>query len=95
MSDQGILIKPPQLRKTAAQLFQSAKTIQACVDSIDQQIQALGPARFSGVSADEIRQRYYRLREKVYSFKPLVDSYAKELEAAATRFEQADRSLEG
>jgi WXG100 family type VII secretion target len=91
MSD--ILVKPHQLRKSATQLLQSARTIQMAVDLIDREIQALGPSRFEGVSAEEIRSRYQRMREKVYSFKPMVDSYAKKLEEAAVRFEQADRTL--
>ena len=91
MSD--ILVKPPQLRISAEIMHQSAKAIQACVDTIDQQIQALGPAKFEGISADEFRATYARLRERVYSFKPIVDKFAGELEAAAMRFEQADKSL--
>ena len=94
MSDNnGILVKPPQLRKSAAQLFQSAKTIQSCVNAVDQQIQALGPTVFEGRSADEIRTRYQRLREKVFSFKPLVDSFGKNLEGAAARFKQRIKAL--
>jgi len=91
MSD--ILVKPPQLLNSASIMHQSANTIQACVDAIDQQIQALGPSRFQGVSADVFRATYAKLRERVYSFKPTVDAFAGELEAAAARFQAADKAL--
>jgi WXG100 family type VII secretion target len=92
MSD--ILIKPPQLRSIASVFNSSANTIQGCIDAVDQQINALGPARFQGVSAETILLDYQNLREKVYSFKPTIDSFASELEIVADRFEKADKSLQ-
>jgi WXG100 family type VII secretion target len=91
MSD--ILVTPPQLRDNASQIRNRARTIQACIDAVDRQIKALGPGRFEGASADYIRNRYNRMRQKFYSFKPLLESFARELEDAAVRFEQADKAL--
>lgn len=92
MSD--ILVKPPQLRECSANLKSSAKTIQACIDAVDAELQSL-QGRFEGVSAEEIRARYARARERIQSFRPLVQKFARELETTANRFEKADKSISG
>lgn len=86
----GILIKPPQLREAAAALRQSAKTVQASINEVDEQIKALDKSRFEGVSADTIRAKYARLRDKFYSFKPFVDRLAGQMELIAAEFTKSD-----
>lgn len=93
MSD-GILVKPPQLRECSGNLKNSASTIQGCVEAVDTALQSL-TGRFEGLSADEIRTRYAQARERIESFRPLIDKFAKELEATADRFEKADKAITG
>lgn len=93
MSD-GILVKPAQLRECAGNLKSGASTIQGCVEAVDSAIQSLS-GRFEGMSADEIRSRYAQARERIESFRPLIDKFAKELEATADRFEKADKAISG
>jgi len=90
MSD--ILVGPGQLRTTADQIRQRAKTIQAAIDTVDSNIKALGPSKFEGNRADTVRARYNRDREKFYNFKPMLDQFANILQEAAARFEAADRA---
>lgn len=90
MSD--ILVKPPQLREAANQIRQHARTIQASIDAVDADIKAIGPDRFEGVSADTIRNRYNRLRDRIYKFKPLLEAFGRDLDETAARFEAADRA---
>lgn len=85
-----ILVKPPELRITAADLRKAAKTIQTAVDSVDSSIKQLGPSRFEGVRADALRARYNRLRDAIYRFKPLIDAFANDLDDSAARFSAAD-----
>ena len=90
MSD--ILVSPPMVRDTANQIRQRAKAIQASIDRVDQDIKAIGPARFEGFRADTIRNRYNRLRERIYQFRPLLEAFARELDQTAQRFEAADKT---
>ncbi len=90
MSD--ILVGPGQLRNTADQIRQRAKTVQTAIDSVDASIKALGPSKFEGSRADTVRARYNRSREKFYNFKTMLDKFATVLQEAATRFEAADRA---
>lgn len=91
MSDgSGILIKPEQLSNAAQVLRESAKKVQASIDEVDEQFQSLGPTRFEGVSADTIRARYAKRREKFYQFKPFIESFVRKLESIAADFTKVD-----
>lgn len=90
MSD--ILVTPPQLRLIADQIQQRAKTVQAAIDAVDNQIKALGPSRFEGIRADTVRARYNRNRQNFYNFKPILDRFAATLQEAAARFAGADNT---
>ena len=87
-----ILVKPPELRLTATDLRKSAKNIQNAVDSVDAAIKQLGPSRFEGARADASRARYNRLRDAIYRFKPLIDTFATDLDDSAARFSAADKT---
>ena len=87
-----ILVKPPELRLTATDLRKSAKNIQNAVDSVDAAIKQLGPSRFEGARADALRARYNRLRDAIYRFKPLIDTFAAELDDTASKFSAADKT---
>lgn len=87
-----ILVKPPELRMTAADLRRAAQAIQTAVDSVDSSIKQLGPNRFEGARADALRARYNRLRDAIYRFKPLIDTFANDLDNSAARFEAADKA---
>lgn len=86
-----ILVKPAELKQSSTDLHKNARDIQTAVDNVDSAIKALGPSRFEGVRADALRTRYQQLRDRIYSFKPLIDAFANDLDQAATRFEAADR----
>jgi len=90
MSD--ILVGPPQLRATADQIQQHAKSVQAAIDSVDSTIKALGPSNFEGSRADALRAGYNRARPSFYNFKPILDKFAAVLLDAAARFEAADKA---
>lgn len=92
MSDGGILVKPQQLEECAANLNNSAKTIQSCVDAVDSIIKSL-TGNFEGISAEEIQARYAQARQRIESFRPLVAKFARELNSTATRFTKADHQL--
>ena len=87
-----ILVKPPELRLTATDLRKSAKNIQNAIDSVDSDIKQLGPSRFEGARADALRARYNRVREAIFRFKPLIDTFAAELDDTAARFSAADKA---
>jgi WXG100 family type VII secretion target len=87
-----ILVKPPELRLTAADLRRAAKAIQTAVDSVDSSIKQLGPSRFEGSRADTLRAHYNKLRDAIYRFKPLIDAFANDLDNSAARFESADKA---
>jgi WXG100 family type VII secretion target len=87
-----ILVKPAELKQSSTELQKNARDIQTAIDHVDAAIKALGPSRFEGVRADTLRGNYQRLRDKIYSFKPLIDAFAADLEQAASRFEAADRA---
>ena len=89
MSD--ILVGPPQLRSTADQIQQRAKTVQTAIDSVDATIKGLGPSKFEGSRADTLRARYNQSRQTFYNFKPILDKFAGVLLEAAARFEAADK----
>ena len=86
-----ILVKPPEIKMAANDLRKDAADIQRCVDNVDGIIKGLGPSRFEGTRADNLRQRYSRLRDQIYSFKPLIDKFAREFDDAADRFTAADK----
>ncbi|MCC6500907.1 MAG: WXG100 family type VII secretion target [Anaerolineales bacterium] len=87
-----ILVKPAELKQTSTDLRKAASVIQNAVEQVDTAIKSLGPSRFEGNRADTLRANYQRLRDKIYSFKPLIDAFANELDQAASRFEAADRT---
>ncbi len=91
MSD--ILVKPPQLRASAHSLRQHAGRIRAAVEAVDHHMRALGPARFEGRRAAEIRGRYQRQRDRLLETHKYILRYAQMLETAAGKFEKADRML--
>lgn len=83
-------IHPPQLRTTSSQLRADAKKIQACIDEVDGIIKSLGSNVFEGNRAQNVRNRYARLRDSFYSFRPFIEKFGIELEETAVRFEKAD-----
>jgi WXG100 family type VII secretion target len=85
-----ILVKPPELRDTAAQIREHAKKLQTALDAVEAEMRALGPGTFEGVRADNLRARYNKVRERIFQFKPLLDRFANDLGQAADRFQAAD-----
>lgn len=86
-----ILVKPVELKSISNDLRKNAADIQTAVDAVDSIIKSLGPSRFEGARADALRNRYSKIREQIYSFKPLVTKFAVELDQAANRFSAADK----
>lgn len=89
----SILIKPPQIRSTAASLRNHAKAIQSAFNAIDQIITELSPARFEGLSSVHIRMRYAQKRESMHTAALKVIFFAENLEKIAEKFEEADKAL--
>ncbi len=87
-----ILVKPAELRQSSSDLRRAANAIQNAVDQVDAAINTLGPSSFEGNRADTLRANYQRLRDRIHNFKPLIDTFANDLDQAAIRFELADRS---
>lgn len=93
MEDSGIIIKPEDLIAAANVLRESSKMVQTAIDEVDQQIQALGPTRFQGVSADTIRGKYAKMRDQFYGFKPFIDQFANKMDSIAVDFKAVDQNL--
>jgi uncharacterized protein YukE len=87
-----ILVKPPELQAAAVNLHKDAKDIQVCIDTVDATIKSLSPAVFEGGRADTLRNRYNKFRDRFYSFKPLIDAFANDLDQAALRFMNGDKN---
>jgi WXG100 family type VII secretion target len=87
-----IRVEPAKLKLSASDLRKNARDIQTAIDNVDGAIKALGPSRFEGMRADTLRGHYQRLRERIYSFRPLIEAFSNDLDQAATRFEAADRT---
>lgn len=88
----GMEIHPKQLRTTSSQLRADAKKIQGCIDEVDSIIKSLGSNVFEGNRAQSVRNRYSRLRDSFYNFRPFIEKFGIELDETATRFEQADQA---
>ena len=86
----GILVKPPELRQRASELKQRANMLHQSIEAVDAEARALSNAVFEGYSADRFRSRYNRLRDRIFSFKPFLDSFAQNLDNAAEVFSHAD-----
>ena len=91
----GILVKPPELRQKASELRQRANALHQSIEAIDAETRALSNAVFEGYSADRYRTRYGRLRDRIFSFKPFLDTFAQALENAAEVFSHADGQGQG
>lgn len=90
-----ILVKPNQLRETVSVLRSSAKKIAQGFSEVDNQMQAVGPGKFSGYQADNIRQRYHSVRDLLLSSHDQIIKFANELDNIAKVFEAEDRKLSG
>ena len=79
-----ILVKPPLLTATASDIRSHANKLQAAIDAVDADIRALGHR------ADTLRANYSKVRENIYSFKKLLDQFAKDLDQVAIQMTAAD-----
>lgn len=86
-----ILVRPPELRQIAEDLSSHAKKLQDALDTVDNEIRALGGSTFVGMRADALRAHYSKILEKIYQIKPLINHFASDLNEAASRFEAADK----
>lgn len=93
MSD--ILVKPGDLRQASSDLRQSARKISHSINEVDEVIRAVGPAKFSGRQADQIRTRFRAVRERLMAADDLVNQFALKLDQLAREFEKTDRQLAG
>ncbi len=89
----NILVKPPQIRSTAANLREHAKAIQKALTTIEQVFADLPPDRFAGLSSAVIRTRYTQKRGYMQFASSRVFLFAENLEKIAEKFEEADKAL--
>lgn len=87
-----IVVRPVELRQTASQIRGSAKKIGQALLSIDSDIQSLKGDIFLGNRANAVQSHYQAKRDALQKAADLVTLFAKDLEAAATVFEKADKS---
>ncbi len=90
-----ILVKPQELRQTAEQLHASAKKISGATGSIGKIV--LGSALrlvFTGNRASALMKRYLSKAGELAAFDDLVVKFASDLEQAANRFEQMDKTTD-
>ena len=85
-----ILIVPQDLEAKAGQIRDHAQKIQAAIDAVDADINALNASVFEGHRASELRTRYTRYRDYLTAFKPMLERFASELDMAAAKFRAAD-----
>lgn len=90
-----ILVKPEQLRQTARNLTDSARKIRAALEAVDSAIRELGPSRFEGRRAAELRARHQRLYEDLLHAHKRILLLARRLEELANTFQETDRRLAG
>ncbi len=90
-----ILVKPEQLRQTARNLTDSARKIRAALEAVDSAIRELGPSRFEGRRAAELRARHQRLYEDLLHAHKRILLLARRLEEVADGMEEVDLSLAG
>lgn len=89
----NILIKPPQLRKTAADILNSSKKVSQCLKEVDEILRALDRERFSGSRADQLRNRYRANRERLMSAPELIARFSTQLDRIAREFEKKDKEM--
>lgn len=90
-----ILVKPQELRRAAQQLRASAKKIFGATDGVSKVV--LGSALrlvFTGNRASALMKRYLSKAGELATFDDLVVKFANDLEQAANRFEQADKTTD-
>lgn len=86
-----ILVKPAQLRQTARNLNDSARKIRAALENVDKEMGELGPARFEGQRASELRARHQRLHGGLLQAHERILRMARRLDELAGSFEDVDR----
>lgn len=87
---EGILIRPQEVRNKIAAVREHAKQIESATLAVDNVMNAVGPATFSGRTADAIRRRYAAVRERVASFRPKMEQFALHLENITNTISGAD-----
>ena len=85
-----IEVRPQDLMSKATQIRDHAQKIQAAIDAVDGDINALNTSQFEGNRATELRTRYKQYRDYLSAFKPMVERFANELDMAAAKFKAAD-----
>jgi WXG100 family type VII secretion target len=90
-----ILITPPVLRSTSAELKNHAQRVKQCLQKVDSDIQALAPVRFEGNRANSLRNRYRSTREKIFTWPELLTRFSQQLMEIADVFEKVDRNAAG
>ena len=90
-----ILIRPAELRQISEQLKSGAKKIDTALQAIDNDILSLKGDQFLGNRANAVQAHYAPKREALLKAKEIVVHFAKDLQYAAVRFEQADQNTFG
>ena len=87
-----ILVEPPVLRSTSAEIRQKTAQIRQALQSVDQAIYSVDLAVFEGNRAASVRSRYNGLRNRILNWPALLEQFSADLENAANLFEKADKN---
>jgi uncharacterized protein YukE len=82
-----------QMRDAATTLRQSASRVSQSIESVDTEILALGPERFTSSGADMFRLEYQRLTPKLKDSFDLLTGFHSKLNEAADDIEAASRAV--
>lgn len=89
MSSQ-IKVTPQQLRAAASQFKSSSQQSQEMINRLNQQITSM-QSDWAGMSAQKFYNDFQQWKSTMTQFVTLLNEIGGQLEAIATRFEQADR----
>lgn len=85
-----LLIQPDELRKAAQEFTQASKDTAATLKRLDDATGEL-ESKWAGVSQQVFYKQYTELRQYMAGFSALLTNIAREMNAMAERFEDADR----
>lgn len=87
----SIEVRPDELERTADDIRLRASRVHAAVEQIERELRSMGPDRFSGQRADELRARYEQMRSRLEEFDDILRNFSTLLDGIAIAFREADR----
>jgi WXG100 family type VII secretion target len=90
---QGISITPAEVRGSAGRIANTNRALEETLNNIKKEVNALSGA-WQSKSADTTQQVFNAHAAKFAEYRAYIDSYTKFLEAAATAYDDAEKSVD-